>query len=268
LASILAGIELLERHHELLGQRFQRLGFLAETIDALLTAAENGETSATQKLLSLLTTKFTGFFRHPRHFELAASHALQAARQNGVARLWSAAAATGEEPWSLAIALIETFQRDDPPVRVLATDIDSTALAVAQKGEYSEMAVRSLESTRRERFFSEKTARKWLLSPTVRRLVEFQTLNLADVVWPLTGPFDVIFCRNALMYFEAGHRYAVLERIASLLVPDGLLFLDPTEHLGKAGHWFTQGAEGVYSRRRVATIPQSGRMRKWLVTRA
>jgi chemotaxis protein methyltransferase CheR len=167
------------------------------------------------------------------------------------------------------MALIETFQRDNPPASVLATDIDSMALAVAQKGEYSEMAVRSLESTRRERFFSEKTAvRKWLLSPTVRRLVEFQTLNLADVVWPLTGPFDVIFCRNALMYFEAGHRYAVLERIASLLVPDGLLFLDPTEHLGKAGHWFTPGAEGVYSRRRVATIPQSGRMRKWLVTRA
>lgn len=268
LALGLAGIELLERHRELLDRRCQRLGIFAEAIDALLNAAEKGETSATQQLLCLLTTKFTGFFRHPRHFDVAAAHALQKARQRGVARLWSAAAATGEEPWSLAMALVEAFQRDDPPASILATDVDVTALAVAQRGEYGEVTLRSLELARRARFFSEtNAAQRWTIAPAVRRLVEFRLLNLADVAWPVTGPLDVILCRNVLMYFEAGHRYAVLERMASLLAPDGLLLLDPTEHLGTAGHWFTPGADGVYSRRRVASIPQRGGMRECAVTR-
>jgi chemotaxis protein methyltransferase CheR len=257
LALNLAGIELLERHRELLDRRCQRLGIPLETVDELLNGAEQGQTSATQQLFCLLTTKFTGFFRHPRQFEVAAEHALRAARQHGVARLWSAAAATGEEPWSLAMALIEAFQSDDPPVNILATDLDSTALAVAQRGEYGGMTLRSLDLARRERFFLKtNTARNWLIASALRRLVEFRRLNLADVFWPVTGPFDVIFCRNVLMYFEAAYRYAVLERVASLLAPDGLLLIDPTEHLGTAGHWFTAGGEGAYLRRRVASIPR------------
>lgn len=261
LALSLAGIDLLERHRELLGRRCQRLGLLAEAFDALLDGAEKGESPATQRLVGLLTTKFTGFFRHPRHFDVAAEHAHRAAREQGAARLWSAAAATGEEPWSLAMALVEVFQRDDPPASILATDVDLTALAVAQRGEYGEATLRLLEPARRARFFSEaNAARHWTIAPAVRRLVEFRPLNLADVAWPvMTGPLDVILCRNVLMYLEAGHQYAVLERMASLLAPDGLLLIDPTEHLGTAGHWFTPGAEGVYWRRRVASLPQRSR---------
>ena len=97
----------------------------------------------------------------------------------------------------------------------------------------------------------------WHLVPAVRQWVEFRTLNLIDPVWPVEGQFDVIFCRNVLMYLEAGHRYAVLERMASRLAPDGLLLLDPTEHLGKVGHWFTPGVDGVYSRRH-GTVPSRG----------
>src|SRR5262245_43637536 len=115
LALNLTGIELFERHRDLLHQRSQRVGISAEAIDAMLNAAEEGETSAIQQFLCLLTTKFTGFFRHARHFDVATEHALRAADQHGIARLWSAAAATGEEPWSLAIALVESFKRDDPP---------------------------------------------------------------------------------------------------------------------------------------------------------
>jgi len=261
LALSLAGIELLERHRELLERRSQRLGILADAIDALLSAAEKGETSATQQFLCLLTTKVTGFFRHPHHFEVAAEHALHAARQRGVARLWSAAAATGEEPWSLAMALVEVFQRDDPPASILATDVSAEALAVARRGKYVEATLQALEPARRGRFLSGNR-----IGPALRRLVEFRPLNLADVAWPVEGPLDVIFCRNVLMYFEAGNRYAVLERMASLLAPGGLLLLDPTEHLGRAGHWFTPGVDGVYSRRRVASIPQRRGMREGAVT--
>jgi len=229
----------------LLDRRSRRLGIRDSAgLDALLVAAEKGEPTATQQLLCLLTTKFTGFFRHPRHFDLAAEHALQAARQRGRASLWSAGAATGEEPWSLAMALIEVFQNEEPPAGILATDVEVEALEYARRGEYGKVALEALDPARRERFFNETS-----VTPAVRRLVEFRALNLASAAWPVKGPFDVIFCRNVLMYLGARHRYAALERIASLLAPDGLLLLDPTEHPGDAKHLFSPGAGGVYSLR-------------------
>jgi chemotaxis protein methyltransferase CheR len=258
LALRLAGIELSDRHRELLANRSRRLRMAhAAGVEALLGAAEEGDPLACRQLIGLVTTNFTGFFRHPRHFQAAAEHALRAAQGHGQARLWSAAAATGEEPYSTAIVLIEAFRRDDPPATILATDIDTETLAAAERGEYGERALQALEPERRERFFGGAIAGRRAIQPAVRRLVEFRALNLADVVWPVEGPFDVIFCRNVLMYLEACHRYAVLERLASLLAPDGLLILDPTEHLGKAGHLFTPGADGLYSRRRLSCPPRS-----------
>lgn len=232
-------------------------------MDSLLHAVEAGETVARQQFLGLLTTKFTGFFRHPRHFDLAAQHALRVARERGSARLWSAAAATGEEPWSLAIAVIEAFGGEAPPVKILATDVDEDALAVAARGEYSHPALQALDASRRRRFLVENS-----IAPPLRRLVEFRPLNLAEVAWPVAGPFEVIFCRNVLMYLEADHRYAVLERMVSLLAPDGLLLLDPTEHLGTAAHWFTPREKGVYSRRRELMIPRRGLARGFAAAQA
>src|SRR5262245_36486361 len=149
LALSLTGIELVERHRELLVRRSQWLGIRdSAELDSLLDAAERRETTATQQLLCLLTTKFTGFFRHPQHFKIAAEHALQVVRERGRARLWSAAAATGEEPYSLAMALIEVFQRDNPPASILATDLEVDALAVGQRAEYTELALQALSPAR------------------------------------------------------------------------------------------------------------------------
>ena len=251
LALNLAGIELADRHRELLARRSRRLGIgNAAGLDALLHSAELGEATAAQQLTGLVTTKFTSFFRHPQHFEIAAQHARRAAEQRGQAHLWSAGTATGEEAWSLAMVALEQFQTDAPPVRILATDVDVEVLATAQRGEYGERALQALSGARRTQFFGETAnPRTWRITPAVRHLVEFRGLNLAGVIWPVEGPFDVIFCRNVLMYLGSGHRYAVLERLASLLAPEGVLLLDPTEHLGNAGHLFTPGAGGVYARR-------------------
>jgi len=256
LALRLAGIELLERHREVLGRRSRRLGIHdGAGFEALLNRADDDDPTAIRQFVGLLTTNFSGFFRHPRHFELAAEHALWAVHRRGAARLWSAAAATGEEPYSLAMALIEVFQRHDPPVTILATDIDEDALAIARQGEYAEPALSALATGHRTRFFSQATnARHWRISQTVRDLVEYRELNLADLVWPIAGPFDVVFCRNVLMYLDASHRYAVLERMASVLAPDGMLILDPTEHLGKADHLFAPGTNGVYLGRQASRI--------------
>src|SRR5438552_1089535 len=101
LALSLAGIELVERHRELLERRSRRRGIPDSAgLDSLLSAAEEGETIAQQQLLCLLTTKFTGFFRHRHHFDIATKHAQRVALRSGRTRLWSAAAATGEEPYS------------------------------------------------------------------------------------------------------------------------------------------------------------------------
>src|SRR5438034_4242859 len=107
LALRLAGIELFERHRELLHRRCPRTHIPnPAAFDALLSAAEEGDLASNRRLVGLVTTRFTGFFRHPGHFEAAAEHALRAVRRCGRARLWSAAAATGEEPYSLALALV------------------------------------------------------------------------------------------------------------------------------------------------------------------
>ena len=252
LALGLAGIELFDRHRELLQRRSDRL-IGQDSLDALLDAAEDGDTDARRRLIELLTTNFTGFFRHPWHFHLAAEHALWAVHRCGSARLWSAAAATGEEPYSLAMAVIDVFRRDDPAVTILATDIDEAALAVAREAEYADAGLAALEPAQQARFVGEPAgggSRR--LVPAVRRLVELRRMNLADLVWPLDGIFDVVFCRNVLMYLEAGHRYAVLERIASMLEPGGLLLLDPSEHLGGAAELFVEGGNGAYTRRSAA----------------
>ncbi|PYM88803.1 MAG: chemotaxis protein CheR [Candidatus Rokuibacteriota bacterium] len=252
LALGLAGIELFDRHRELLQRRSDRL-IGQDSLDALLDAAEDGDADARRRLIELLTTNFTGFFRHPWHFHLAAEHALWAVHRRGSARLWSAAAATGEEPYSLAMAVIDVFRRDDPAVTILATDIDEAALAVAREAEYADAGLAALEPAQQARFVGEPAgggSRR--LVPAARRLVEFRRMNLADLVWPLDGIFDVVFCRNVLMYLETGHRYAVLEHIASMLEPGGLLLLDPSEHLGGAAELFVDRGNGAYTRRSAA----------------
>ena len=136
LALRLAGIELVERHREILYRRSRRLGIVeGNDLDALLRAAEDGDPSAGQRLVSLFTTNRTGFFRHPAHFDLAAERALRVAKRRRRARCWSAAAATGEEPYSLAMAVMDVFRGEELPVTILATDIDVEALEVARRGE-------------------------------------------------------------------------------------------------------------------------------------
>ncbi|HMO65227.1 MAG TPA: CheR family methyltransferase [Verrucomicrobiota bacterium] len=266
LASRLMGIALLDRHREPLGRRGRRAGLNTRDDWAeLLDAVEAGGAEAVQRLAGLVTVRHTGFFRHPEHFTLAARHARAAARHRGRARLWCAATATGEEAWSLALALLEASGADDPPATVLATDLHAASLAEAEQAEYAPTALAALGAGRGTRWTAPVAGGQRLrlrLAPAVRRLVVFQPLNLAAEAWPVTGPFDVIFCRNVLMYLGADHRYAVLERLASLLAADGLLLLDPAEHPGPAAHWYSSLGAGAYVRRRGLPASRRGGRRR------
>jgi|ERR1035437_570230 chemotaxis protein methyltransferase CheR len=248
LALRLAGIELFDRHREVLARKIRRLGIHdAAGFNTLLMAADAGDARAGQQLIGLLTTTFSGFFRNPSQFDQAAEHALWAVHRRGATRLWSVAAAMGEEPYSLAMALIDIFQSNDPPATILATDINEAALAVALRGEYGEASLGALTPEQRTQFFSAAAGpARWQVVSTVQQLVSFHALNLVDPAWPIDGQFDVIFCRNVLMYLKSSHRGSVLERIATLLAPDGLLILDPVEDPGAAGHLFTPGKNGIF----------------------
>jgi len=257
LALRLAGIELHARHGELLDRRRARLGIDDADLDALLDAAEGDDAEARERLVGLLTTNVSSFFRHPHHFDLAAEHALWAAHRRGSARLWSAATATGEEAWSLAMALLDVFDDDAPPATILATDIDTAALAIARRGEYDAAAVSAVPERFRERYLRfTPDGRRFSPVDAARDLVELRLVNLVDPEWPIDGPFDVVLCRNVLMYLEEGHRYSVLEHVSSVLAPDGLLMIDPSEHLGRAAHLFAAGSGGVHAR---ATPPRPTR---------
>ena len=261
LASNLAGIEVADRHRPVLVNRGRRLKLnTIESMEALLHSAEDGDAAACQRLITMLTNSHTAFFRHPWHFDLAAEHALWVVHRRRTARLWSAAAATGEEPYSLAMALIGVSRRDDPPATILATDINSRVLRNAQLGEYSDAALASLAPELQARFFCTPTGvGRWRISEPARRLVEFQRLNLVCDEWAVEGPFDIVFCRNMLMYLGSPHRNSIVRRIAGLIAPDGLLFLDPAENLGDAAHLFHPGRNGVYSPRTANGGKQSPR---------
>jgi chemotaxis protein methyltransferase CheR len=251
LALSLTGIELADRHRELLAHRCSRQGIgVSEELNEVLGAAEREEPAATQKLVRLLTTKVTGFFRHPGHFKKAADHIFHRVQQGHAVRVWSAGCATGQEPYSIALAVLEALGREAPPVSIVAADIDEQALAFARQGAYGESALKGLSDERRSRFFDPSNGSpSWTVRAEVRRTVEFVVVNLSAVSWAVEGPFDIVFCRNVLMYLEACYRYSAVERIASFLSPGGLLILDPTEHLGQASHWFAPEPHGVYSRR-------------------
>ncbi len=257
LALRFAGIELFDRHRKILSRRGQRFGIAdSVALEALLDAADRGDEQAGQRLVGLITTNFTGFFRHPHHFSAAAEHAVRTARERGSARVWSAAASTGEEPYSIAIAMIEAFAREDPPVSILATDIDEDALDVARRAEYDSKALSTLDDgAQRAHFCPSSAPARWLVANAVRSLVEFRRVNLIDPDWPDDGPFDVIFSRNVLMYLETGHRESVTRRLASRLSPGGLLIVDPAEHLGRSGSLFHHRAAGIFSLRPAERLP-------------
>jgi chemotaxis protein methyltransferase CheR len=243
----LTGIELQDRHHGLLAERTRRMGLTEPGARRQwLEAVDAGNPAARRSLVALATTNHTGFFRHESHFSQASDHVARLGTARQPVRLWSAAVATGEEAYSLAMALIEAFGTETPPVVIRATDIDECALAVAVLGRYPRSALQAVSPARQARFFQPDPAGGWTVVPAVRRLVEFGVCNLIGPPPDAGGPFDVIFCRNVLMYFEASRRARVLHWLHGRLAEGGLLLLDPTECTGGARPCFAPIGNGIF----------------------
>ena len=186
-----------------------------------------------------MTTNKTDFFREPRHFDFLSATALPEFLASHADRrpllVWSAACSTGEEPYTLAMVLSE-FALTHPgfSFRILATDISSVVLKKAQLAIYSTDAVRPVPQALKIKYFMrgrERSIERVRIAPEIRRLVEFRRLNFMDSDYRIGEKFDVIFCRNVIIYFDRQTQQCILERIAQRLRPKGHLFMGHAETL-------------------------------------
>lgn len=200
-----------------------------------LEADESGEELV--HFLDVITTNFTRFFREPEHFDDLQRFVESRARR-GQERftIWCAAASTGEEPYTIAMSLKTLIEQLHLEVRILATDISTRVLHTAMEGRYSDKSIAELADRDRKRFFVREgragTADPtWLVRPELRSLIVFDRLNLAQPPFPMKGPFDVIFCRNVMIYFTPDVRATLVHEMERLLAPEGLLILGHAETL-------------------------------------
>ena len=215
---------------------------------AHLEADASGE-ELTQ-MVDVLTTNKTSFFREPQHFAHLAQNVLPAlAARGGRVRLWSAGCSSGEEPYSLAIVLCECLPESDrPDARILATDICTRMVAATREALYGEEALRGVAPGLVQKHFvrvGTERPRRYRVADHVRRIVRPARLNLMEA-WPMTGPFDIIFCRNVMIYFDRPTRQGLVERFWRILAPGGHLFVGHSESLTGWAHRFRYVQPAVY----------------------
>ncbi|MGB6055481.1 MAG: CheR family methyltransferase [Burkholderiaceae bacterium] len=244
-----AGIALAPSKQEMVYSRLARrlratgITSFAAYLDALEGAGGDSEQEA---FVNALTTNLTSFFREAHHFPILADH-LRHLREP--ASIWCCASSTGEEPYSIAMTLCETYGTLTPPARILATDIDTHVLATAERGVYPMERIEKLSPERRKRFFLKGTgAQNGLVRvrPELGKLITFRPLNLLADRWQISEPFDALFCRNVMIYFDKPTQARILSRFAPLMKPHGLLFAGHSENFSYVTNAFRLRAKTVY----------------------
>jgi chemotaxis protein methyltransferase CheR len=227
-----AGIALADSKQEMvysrLARRLRATGILSfvKYLDELEAGHLGDEWEA---FTNALTTNLTSFFREAHHFPLLAEHV----KNRRDITIWCSASSTGEEPYSIAMTLCEAFNTLTPPAHIIATDIDTNVLATAANGVYSLDRLDKMSPERSRRFFLRgKGDREGMVRvrPELRQMVTYKQLNLLADGWPISGQFDVIFCRNVMIYFDKPTQRKILSRFVPLMKPDGLLFAGHSEN--------------------------------------
>jgi len=244
-----AGISLSKQKRDMVYSRVaRRLRATGLTsFENYLAHLENSGPDELQAFTNSLTTNLTSFFREPHHFPILAEHISH--QKHRPISIWCSAASTGEEPYSLAITMAELFGTLSPPVKILASDLDTNVLDQADRGVYADERVEMMEQSRVQRFFlrgSGANAGRVKVRPELRQLIVFRRTNLLDDDWKLRGPFDAIFCRNVMIYFDKPTQARILERFVPLLRPNGLLFAGHSESLAHVSHLYRLRGKTVY----------------------
>lgn len=222
-------------------------GSFASYLQWLRAATGAAAEAEWQEFVNCLTTNLTAFFREEHHFQALAKDLAE--RAGRPLRIWCNAASTGEEPYSIAMTVLEALG-PNCPVRIVATDIDTKVLATAQRGVY-DIGARGLSSQRQQRFFlrgSHGNAGLMRVKPEVARLVEFKTFNLIQKPWPAGEAFDLVFCRNVMIYFNAQTQRQVLQQMHGVMAPGSLLYVGHSENFTDARQWFALRGQTIYER--------------------
>ncbi|WP_026224334.1 CheR family methyltransferase [Methyloversatilis thermotolerans] len=210
---------------------------------------ERNDRTEWETFVNSLTTNLTSFFRESHHFDILKDHLARLGKPS--ARIWCSAASTGEEPYSIAISCCELYGSMNPPVEIIASDIDTQVLAHGQAGAYGEERVERLSPELVRKYFLRGTgtrAGEVRVRPELQKLIRFTRVNLLEPNWPVRGPLEAIFCRNVMIYFDKPTQYGILKRYVPLLRPEGLLFAGHSESFSHAVDLFRNLGRTVYAR--------------------
>ena len=244
-----AGISLHDGKHAMVYSRVSRR--LRETghgsFRAYLDWLEGHDGSEWQNFINALTTNLTAFFREQHHFDILREMLAADSRRHW--RIWCAAASTGEEPYSLAMTCQETLGTGGQ-FEITASDIDTRVLATAARGVYRAENTKGLSHERLQRFFLRgkgSNAGLIRIKPELQRHIRFMSVNLIHDL-PFREPFDVVFCRNVMIYFDGPTQRQVLDRIHRVMKPGGALFVGHAENFSDARALFVLRGKTVYER--------------------
>ena len=254
-----AGIHLADYKRNMvyrrISRRFRALGFsTTDEYCALLTSQDGPD--EIQGLVNALTTNKTEFFRESHHFDHLASTAvpeslrfLEHSRSRRL-RIWSAGCSSGQEPYSLAMTLLHNVANIHHwDVRILATDIDTDVLAKASQGLVTADEIDLIPPLYRRKFIARAagTTGQFRIADSIRDVVSFKPLNLHDS-WPMQGPFDAIFCRNVVIYFDKATQCRLFDRFANILRTDSYIYLGHSESLYRVTNRFRSIGQSIHQK--------------------
>lgn len=247
------GIVLSDQKREMLYSRLSRrlraleMSSFSEYRD-LLTQPQSEELD---HFVNAITTNLTSFFREMHHFNFLKQTVFpdiqKADRTKNKVRIWSAGCSTGEEPYSLAMLLLESFPKMGWDIKVLATDLDSNVLNHGRQGIYDFERIKDLNKQLVKRWFFRESPQKVQVKPDLQQIIRFNRLNLLGS-WPMKHKFDVIFCRNVLIYFNRETQAKLFERYANLIKPQGYLMIGHSESISKDCQLFKPIGKTIYQK--------------------
>jgi chemotaxis protein methyltransferase CheR len=252
------GITLSESKRQLLcsrlGRRLRHHGFTTFSQYYEYLRTRDGQGAELREMVNCITTNKTHFFREPHHFEFLREQvfpeiaARTAPGERRRLRVWSAGCSTGEEPYSIAITVLEAAELARWSVKILASDVDTEVLARAERGVYSSASADELPPALRQRWFPALPDEPGRVSARdeLRELLIFRRINLIEQRWPINTRFDVIFCRNVTIYFDRTTQERLYDRFARLLNPGGYLIAGHSENLSWLNHLFDPLGKTIY----------------------
>lgn len=219
------------------------------TFSDYLDIVETNSGPEREAFVNALTTNVTSFYREAHHFEILAEHIKKLPKQRFI-NIWCNAASTGQEPYTIAMTMMDLFDGVTPPVHIIATDIDTNALQKASAGVYTMEDAKNLPKDKLERHFLKGRADKTgsiKIRQELRDMVSFAPLNLLDTQWPIKGPFDAVFCRNVMIYFDKATQNNILRRFIPMMQRDALMFAGHSESLQGLNDVFQLRGKTVYN---------------------